>query len=56
MLVLTQRPDEEIVIRPSCIKKDDEIIIRKSDRNNRYTRIAIQAPSGYSIFRRKIKE
>jgi sRNA-binding carbon storage regulator CsrA len=55
MLVLTQKPDEEIVITHDEFP-EDEVIIRKTDKNKQYTRIAIQAPSGYSILRRKIKK
>jgi sRNA-binding carbon storage regulator CsrA len=61
MLVLTQRPDEEIVIIPKTFTEKEEItcaeiIIRKTDKNKQYTRIAIQAPENYEIFRRKIKK
>jgi sRNA-binding carbon storage regulator CsrA len=60
MLVLTQIPTEEIVIIPKVFTEKEEItceeiIIRKSDKNSRGTRIAIEAPTRYEIFRRKIK-
>lgn len=49
MLVLTQKSFEEIVIyKEDC--PQEEIIIRKGER---YNRIAVQAPIGYAITRRK---
>ena len=52
MLVLTRRPEEEVIIRHG----DDEIVITVLDSSGRPVKLGIDAPEEYEILRSELLE